>query len=164
MPIDVDDIESELEAAEDAFQFGGQTPEDGLDVTDPGLVQLRKACRSLSGADHLLEEGYYTLPIEAAFTAIEKSCLFWLIDEGNQDPSKPPQSHTTAIKRSASVGFFSPAVAARLEELWDENRAHTYYRNGIATQERATAMVALADRIHLKVVNSVGLPHECLCL
>lgn len=163
MPVDIDDVDSELEAAEDAFRYGGQTAETGLDVSDAGLVQLRKACRSLTGADHLVEEGYYTLTIEAAFTSIEKSFMFWLIDEGHQDPSNPPQSHTTAIKRSAEVGFVSQAVATRLEDLWVENRAQTYYQDGIATQERATAMVELATRIHRQVVNLVGLRHECLC-
>lgn len=163
MPIDIDDIESELEAAEEAFRFGGQTAEKGLDVADAGLVQLRKACRSLTGGDHLVENGYYTLTIEAAFTSIEKSFLFWLIDEGQQDPSNPPQSHTTAIKRSAEVGFLSDAVATRLVDLWVENRAQTYYQDGIATHERATAMVALANRIHRQVVNLVGVRHECLC-
>lgn len=163
MPIDMDNIESELEAAEEAFRFGGQTAETGLDVADAGLVQVRKACRSLTGADQLLERGYYTLTIEAAFTSIEKSFLFCLIDEGHQDPSNPPQSHTRAIKRSEEVGFISRAVAARLEELWVENRAQTYYQDGIATQERATAMVALATRIHSQIINLVGLRHECLC-
>ena len=61
MPIDRDDIEPELSAAEDAFRLAGQEPEQGLDVSDAGLVQLRKACRSLSGADRLLADGYYTL-------------------------------------------------------------------------------------------------------
>ncbi|MFC6954800.1 hypothetical protein [Halorubellus litoreus] len=163
MPIDIDDIESELEAAEDAFRFGGQTAETGLDVADAGLVQLRKACRSLTGADQLLESGYYTLTIEAAFTSIEKTFLFWLIDEGHQDPSNPPQSHTTAIKRSEEVGFLSQPVATRLEELWVENRAQTYYQDGIATEERATAIIALANRIHHQIINLTGVRHEYLC-
>lgn len=163
MPIDIDDIESELSDAEDAFQYGGQTPETGLDVSDAGFVQLRKACRSLTGAEHLLEEGYYTLTIEAAFTSIEKTFLFWLIHEGHQEPANPPQSHTTAIKRSAEVGFISREVATRLEDLWSDNRAQTYYQDGIATQERATAMLALATGIHIQVVHLVGLRHECLC-
>ncbi|GGL36342.1 hypothetical protein GCM10009037_19890 [Halarchaeum grantii] len=163
MPITFDDVEPELSDAEDAFRYGSQDAEAGLDVSDASFVQLRKACRSLSGADVLLEDGYYTLTIEAAFTSIEKSLLFWLIDESHQDPANPPQSHTTAINRSADVGLISEEVAERLDDLWKENRAQTYYQDGIATRERARAMLALADRVHSHVVNLAGIRHECIC-
>lgn len=163
MPITLDDIESELSDAETAFQYGGQQVELGLDVVDAGLVQLRKACRSLAGAAQLLANGYYTLTIEAAFTSIEKTFLFWLIHESHQDPASPPQSHTTAINRSADVGFISTEVASRLEDLWTENRAQTYYQNGLATRERAETMQALAIRIHTQITHLTGQHHECLC-
>jgi len=163
MPITHDDTEPELSNAQDAFRRGGQTPEEGLDVSSADLVQLRKACRLLSGAERLLESGYYTLTIEAGFTSIERTLLFWLITEAHHDPSQPPQSHTTAINRSAEVGFISDEVATELEELWKENRAYTYYQDGMATDKRADAMVALADKIHSQTVNLVGLSHECVC-
>lgn len=163
MPLTLNDVEPELSDAETAFRHGNQDVEDGLAVSDAGFVQLRKACRSLSGADRLLEEGYYTLTIEAAFTSIEKTFLFWLINEGHQDPANPPQSHTIAIKRSADVGFLSGEVATRLDELWTENRAQTYYQDGMATYERAETMRSLATRIHAQVVSLVGLRHECIC-
>lgn len=163
MPLTLDDVESELSEAETAFRHGNQDPEAGLDVSDAGFVQLRKACRSLSGADQLMADGYYTLTIEAAFTSIEKTLLFWLIDEGHQDPANPPQSHTTAINRSADVGFISPELAARLDALWTDNRAQTYYQDGMATRARAATMLALANRIHKQVVHLVGQHHECIC-
>jgi len=163
MPITLDDIEPLLSDAEDAFRRGGQEQEDGLDVSDAGLVQLRKACRSLSGADQLLDDGYYTLTVEAAFTSIEKTFLFWLIHDSYQDPSNPPQSHTTAINRSAEVGFISDEVAARLEDLWSDNRAQTYYQTGKATNERATTMLELADGIHSQILTLAGVTHECVC-
>lgn len=163
MPITLDDIEPTLTDAETAFQYGNQSPEEGLGVADAGLVQLRKACRSLSGADQLLDDGYYTLTIEAAFTSIEKTLLFWLIHEGHQDPANPPQSHTTAINRSADVGFLSAEIAMRLDELWRNNRAQTYYQDGLATHERADTLLELAAQIHSHVVNLVGLRHDCLC-
>ncbi|MCD2200877.1 hypothetical protein LPA44_13375 [Halobacterium sp. KA-4] len=163
MPLTLDDVESELSEAETAFRHGNQDPEAGLDVSDAGFVQLRKACRSLSGADQLMADGYYTLTIEAAFTSIEKTLLFWLIDEGHQDPANPPQSHTTAINRSADVGFISPELAARLDDLWSDNRAQTYYQDGMATRARAATMLALANRIHQQVVHLVGQHHECIC-
>lgn len=163
MPITLDDIEPKLSDAEAAFRHGGQNPERGLDVSEAGLVQLRKACRSLSGAEKLLTDGYYTLTIEAAFTSIEKTFLFWLLYEGHQDPANPPQSHTTAINRSAEVGFISEEVASRLDDLWTENRAQTYYQDAIATRERAETMAALSTRIHRQTVQLVGLSHECIC-
>jgi len=162
MPITHDDIEPELSNAQDAFRRGGQTPDEGLDVSSADLVQLRKACRLLSGAERLLEDGYYTLTIEAGFTSIERTLLFWLITEDHHDPSQPPQSHTTAINRSVEVGFISDEVATELEELWKENRAYTYYQDGMATNKQADAMVALADKIHSQTVNLVGLSHECV--
>lgn len=163
MPLTVDDVEPELTAAEEAFRYGGQTPERGLDVSDAGLVQLRKACRSLAGAARLLDEGYYTLTIEAGFTSLEKSLLFWLIAEGHQDPANPPQSHTTAIKRSAEVGFISEELASRLDDLWSDNRAQTYYQDGTATAERASDLFALATRLHAQIVHLGGQRHECCC-
>lgn len=163
MPVTLDDIEPALSDAEAAFRYGSQDSEAGLEVSDAGLVQLRKACRSLSGADQLLADGYYTLTIEAAFTSIEKTFLFWLIDEGHQDPANPPQSHTTAINRSAHVGFVSDEVASRLDDLWTENRAQTYYQDGTATRERAETMLALADDSHAQVVHLAGQRHECIC-
>jgi hypothetical protein len=163
MPSSHDDIEPELSNAQEAFRRGGQTIEGGLDVSSADLVQLRKACRLLSGADQLLEDGYYTLTIEAAFTSIERTLLFWLITEDHHDPAQPPQSHTTAINRSADVGFLAGEAATELEDLWKENRAHTYYQDGMATDARADAMVGLAGEIHSQIVNLVGQSHECIC-
>jgi hypothetical protein len=111
----------------------------------------------------LLEDGYYTLTIEATFTSIERTLLFWLITENHHDPARPPQSHTTAINRSAEVGFLTDEIATELEELWNENRAHTYYQDGMATDRRATVMVTLAGEIHSQIGNLVGRSHECIC-
>ncbi len=94
---------------------------------------------------------------------IEKTFLFWLIEEGHQDPANTPQSHTTAINRSADIGFISSDIAARLTDLWAGNRAQTYYQDGIATQERAETMLALATRIHTQILHLAGRHHECIC-
>jgi hypothetical protein len=98
MPITLDDIEPSLSEAEDAFRHGGQEHEEGLDVSDAGMVYLRKGYRSLSGADRLLADDYYTLVIEAAFTSIEKTLMFWLIHEGYQGPSNPPDLNQSIRK------------------------------------------------------------------
>jgi len=100
MPISHDDIEPELSTAKDAFRRGGQTTEAGLDVASADLVQLRKACRLLSGADRLLEKGYYTLTIEAAFTSIERTLLFWLITEGHRHLLRPKGRSLSVNSRS----------------------------------------------------------------
>lgn len=163
MPLELDDIEPLLTDAEEAFRRSGQRREEGLDVSDAGLVQLRKACRSLLGAEQLLTDGYYTLAIEASFTSVEKTLLFWLIREGYHDPANPPQSHTTAIKQSAEVGFLGDEVASRLVDLWVTNRAQTYYQDGLATRERADALLRLASETHAYIVNLVGIRHECIC-
>jgi hypothetical protein len=163
MPITLDDIEPSLSDAEDAFRHGGQDHEEGLEVSDAGLVYLRKGCRALSGADRLIADDSYTLVIESAFTSTEKTLMFWLIDEGYQDPSNPPASHTTAINRSAEVGFLSEEVTSRLSDLWTDNRAQTYYQTGKATRERATSMLELATEIHSQIINLAGVTHECVC-
>lgn len=163
MPIDVDDLDGQLDTAERAFEEGGQRREAGLDIDNAGLVQLRKACRSLAGADRLFDGGYYTLVIEAAFTSIEKTLLFWLVWEGHHDPSRPPQSHTTAIRRSVDMGLVEEEVGDRLVDLWEANRARTYYQDAIATEPRANALFELATRIHEHVLRLVGVKHECVC-
>lgn len=163
MPIDADDLSAELVAAERAFEEGGQRREAGLDVDDAGLAQLRKGCRSLAGADRLLDAGYYTLVIEAAFTSIEKALLFWLIWEGHRDASRPPQSHTTATHQSVEMGLIDEEIGDRLVDLWEANRARTYYQDAVATEPRADTLLDLATRIHEHVVGLVGVRHECVC-
>ena len=163
MPIELDDVEPELAEAQEAFRLGGQDLEEGLTTSDAGLLQLRKACRLLSGADRLVADGYFTLAIEASFTSIEKTLVFRLIHDGHHDPSRPPQSHTTAIERSAEVGFLSDEVASRLVNLWRTNRAQTYYQDAIATRERAERLVELGTSIHEHIVNLARIRHECVC-
>ncbi len=54
-------IRDDLAAAERTFEQSPVTIEKGLDVDDPELVQLRRACRLLAAGSHLLERGYYTV-------------------------------------------------------------------------------------------------------
>jgi HPt (histidine-containing phosphotransfer) domain-containing protein len=44
-----------LEAAEHSFEQAPQNVEEGLDVADAELVQLRRACRLLPAASRLLD-------------------------------------------------------------------------------------------------------------
>ncbi len=58
-----------------------------LDVEDAALLQLRKGCRLLVGANALRDAEYYTLLIEASFVAIERTVEFQLLERGTMDPN-----------------------------------------------------------------------------
>lgn len=161
MTIRRDDLKPHLSAAEEACHHGGQSHEEGF-VSSAKLAQRRSACRLL-GARDLVVDDYYTLTIEAAFTSVERSLLFWLLAGGNHDPSQPPESHTTAIKRGAETGYITEEVAAKAEELWRNSRTQTYYQDGIVTAKRAESLLSLAVTIHSQVLNLAGYRHECLC-
>lgn len=66
----IDQLIDEVQAA---FDRRPGDIESGLDVEDAALLQLRKACRLLAGAETLRDADYYTLVIEASFVAIERS-------------------------------------------------------------------------------------------
>lgn len=157
------EIESLLEAAQRAFDEVPNRIERGLDVDDAALLQLRKACRLLDGADRLLDSGYYTLVVEASFGAIERTLEFRLIDRGELDPRDLPGSHTSIYDESARVGVFSESTADDLADLWLDHRAKTYYQDGLASERRARRMHALAAEIHRFVVGRSSRGYECIC-
>jgi hypothetical protein len=75
------EIEDMLDQASEAFRRSPESPEAGLSVDDPALLQLRKACRLLEAAEFLkAEDGYYTLVIEAAFSVVERTLQFYLLE------------------------------------------------------------------------------------
>ena len=81
--MDNSDVEDLLDEARTLFEVSGTGFEEGLDVDDPSLLQLRKACRLIDAAQFLeQEDGYYTVIIEASFAAIERSIQFYLLDTG----------------------------------------------------------------------------------
>lgn len=59
-------IEDLVAEAQAAFDRRPTDVETGLDVVDGSLLQLRKACRLLSGARRLLDVDHFTLVIEAS--------------------------------------------------------------------------------------------------
>ncbi len=65
-----DDIRDDLADAERTFEESPVTIEDGLDVDEPELVQLRRACRLIAAGTYLLERGYYTVVIEFLENAV----------------------------------------------------------------------------------------------
>lgn len=156
-------IESLVEDVQRAFDEAPTQIERGLDVDDAALLQLRKACRLLTGAERLLETGYYTLVVEASFVAIERTIEFRLLDRGTVSPRDLPGSHTAVYREAANVGLFSEHVAEDLAELWRNHRAKTYYQDGLAAEKRARRLHALATEVHEFVVGRSARGHECIC-
>lgn len=156
-------IEQLIDDAQAAFDRAPTTLEAGLDVDDPAVLQLRKACRLLAGAERLQDDGYYTLVIEASFVAIERTIEFRLLERGAVEPDSLPGTHAGLYQEAATIGVVSEATAADLADLWRDHRAKTYYQDGLATAERARAMAALASEIHAFVVGRSAQGHECRC-
>jgi HEPN domain-containing protein len=157
------DVVDALHAAERSFEQSPENIEDGLDVDEAELVQLRRACRLLAAASRLLEEGYYTVVIESSFVAIERTIQFRLIHDDAMEASAVISSHRRLYQRGAEVGLYDEAFGARVAELWNQNRTKTYYRLGVATESQAEAMHALATAIHRQLVDASRVAHECLC-
>jgi len=152
-----------LEASERSFEQAPGNVEEGLDVEEAELVQLRRACRLLAAASRLRDDGYYTVVIESSFVAIERTIQFRLIHDGAMEASEVISSHRRLYQRGAEVGLYDDAFGERLAELWNQNRTKTYYRLGIATEAQAEAMHELATEMHRDLVDGSQVRHECLC-
>lgn len=120
----IDQLITEVQAA---FDRRPTAIESGLDIGDAALLQLRKACRLLAGAEALRDDGYYTLVIEASFVAIERTIEFRLLERGTADPDSLPGTHAGVYRDAATVGIVSESTAEDLADLWREHRAKTYY-------------------------------------
>ncbi|WP_276278623.1 hypothetical protein [Haloarcula regularis] len=151
-----------LDAADRSFEQSPVQIEEGLDVEDAELVQLRRACRLLAAASRLLKEGYYTVVIESSFVAIERTIQFRRIHDGAMSASEVISSHRRLYQRGSEVGLYNEEFGERLAELWNQNRTKTYYRLGIATKAQAMAM-QLARELHQHLVDMSQVSHECLC-
>ncbi|PSP94372.1 hypothetical protein BRC91_06170 [Halobacteriales archaeon QS_4_62_28] len=158
-----DSVIDALEAAEHSFEQAPQNVEEGLNVEDAELVQLRRACRLLAAASCLLDDGYYTVVIESSFVTIERTIQFRLIHDGAMSGSEVISNHRRLYQRGAEIGLYSDSFAGDLAELWNQNRTKTYYRLGIATKSQAEAMQNLAREIHRHLVDGSQVPYECIC-
>ncbi len=155
-------IDQLLEDAQATFDRRPNDIEEGLEVEDASLLQLRKGCRLLEGATELHERGYYTLVIESSFAAIERTVEFRLLERGTTQPDDLPGTHPGVYHEAATVGILSESTADELADLWRNHRAKTYYQDGLAAASRAEAMSALATEIHTFVVGRSAQGHECL--
>lgn len=158
-----DTIVAALAAAERSFEQTPKNIEEGLDVEDAELVQLRRACRLLATASRLLEEGFYTVVIESSFVAIERTIQFRCIHDGAISGSEVISSHRRLYQRGAEVGLYDETFADELAELWVQDRTETYYRLGVATEAQAAAMWDLAREIHRYLVDGSQIAYECIC-
>ncbi|MXR40062.1 hypothetical protein GRX01_01635 [Halobaculum sp. WSA2] len=145
------------------FERPGNQFEEGLDVDDPTLLQLKKACRMIDAAQFLQQEdGYYTVVIEASFSAIERTIQFYLLDTGLLHEDEYI-NHENVYQMGEDAGLYTKEFAGKLTNLWRNNRSDTYYREGIATEERARKMLELAKAVHSHVLQLAGESHECIC-
>lgn len=155
------ELEEALANAEDAFQRRPENPEVGLEyVSDPDVLQLRKACRLLDAASFLLDRnGHYTVIIESSFVAIERSIQFYVEQKGYDVAG---QRHTEVYELGVRAGLFSHDIADRLENLWIENRSESYYRTGVAGEYRTQTIHRLAVQLHNEIVRLTR-TQDCLC-
>jgi hypothetical protein len=161
--MDNSDIEDLLDEATTLFERPGNQFEEGLDVDDPTLLQLKKACRMIDAAQFLQQEdGYYTVVIETSFAAIERTIQFYLLDTGLLHEDEYI-NHENVYQKGEDAGLYTEEFAGKLTNLWRNNRSDTYYREGIATEERAKMMLELAEAVHIHVLQLAGDSHECIC-
>lgn len=156
-------IEALVDEAQAAFDRPPEDLEPGLNVQDAAILQLRKACRLLAGAQKHLDAGYYTLVIEASFATIERTVEFRLLERGRAEPRDLPGTHAGVYREAAAAGMFSESVATALGDLWRDHRAKTYYQDGLASRARAAAMLELAREVHDFTVGHASQGHECIC-
>lgn len=155
-------IDGLIDEAQAAFDCRPDSIEDGLDVAEGDVLQLRKPCRLLAGAVVLLDRGFYTLVIEASFVAIERVVEFKLLESG-VEPRDLPGTHPGVYREAAQRGILSEQTAESLRDLWQNHRAKTYYQDGLAAKTRAETVFELASVTHEFVVNLSSKKYECLC-
>jgi len=161
--MDNSNIEDLLDEATDLFEQSGTRFEEGLDVNNPVLLQLRKACRLIDAAQFLqTRDGYYTVIVEASFAAIERTIQFYLLDTDLLHEDEYV-NHEHVYELGKDAGLYNQEFAGKLTNLWRNNRSDTYYREGIATQRRAEKMLELAEAIHSHILQLAGESHECIC-
>lgn len=161
--MDNSSAEDILDEAQTLFERPGEDFEEGLEVDDPTLLQLRKACRLIDAANFLQEQdGFYTVIVEASFAAIERTIQFYLLDTGLLHEDEYID-HENVYQRGKDAGLYGEEFAGKLMNLWRNNRSDTYYREGIATEARADKMLELAEEVHSHVIQLAGKRHKCIC-
>ncbi|KTG21070.1 hypothetical protein, partial [Haloferax profundi] len=109
-------VESLVDEVQAAFDHRPDEIESGLHTNEADVLQLRKSCRLLAGAESLLDDGFYTIVIETSFVAIERVVEFKLL-EGGVEPRDLPGTHPGVYTEAARRGILSEHVAANLQDL-----------------------------------------------
>lgn len=157
------ELRSLMQRAEQVFEREAREVEDHLDVSSAALLQLRKACRLLQAAEELHTQGYYTLGVEAAFVSIERTIEFRLLEQEIYESDTLPQNHIDVYESGADIGLYSEEFEMGLIDLWKDYRSKTYYRDGLASAERADCMTDLARELHRHVLGFSQQGYECVC-
>lgn len=156
-------VEDLLDEASNLFDEQPENTETGLDVDTAEMLQLRKACRLIEAANHLGQEnGYYTVVIEASFTAIERTLQFYLLENDFLQPDEYVD-HRAVYEHSSNAGLYGEEFKEKLIDLWKNNRSWSYYRGGVGSEKRAEKMLELAETIHGHVLQLAGKSHKCIC-
>lgn len=149
------------------------------DVVEPGLyaewlnadqLQIKKACRLLALAKHLMDEKtpigsqqYYTTVIESSFVAIERTIQAYLLS-AKVIRDDEFVTHENIFEMGAKAGIYSKTTEEMLRRLWDLNRSNIYYRRGLSTKYAAENMYLLANSIHTHLLSlDKNLKKECVC-
>jgi len=161
--VDNSSIEDALDDVLEEFRTGSGESENGLDVDDPALLQLRKSCRMLEAVKSLQRQnGYYTVIIEGSFASIERSIQFYLQEKGYLREDEFVD-HRKVYELGEDAALYGADFKEKLIRLWENNRSRTYYREGVGTEKSARLMVELAEEIHRHVLQLAGESHECIC-
>jgi len=157
-------IEALIDEVQAAFDRRPTDIEAGLDVEDAALLQLRKACRLLAGAEALRDASYYTLVIEASLSQLNAPSNF-----GSSSAAARCSRMISPVPTLVSIGRLQQPVSSgsrwprTLADLWRDHRAKTYYQDGLASAGRADAMYELATELHAYVTGRSRQGHECIC-
>lgn len=135
-------------------------------------IQTRRACRALRLADalrakdygeHLGHKRFYSAAIELAFQAIERTCQAVLINCDHYSDGQKHSDHAGTLAKSHRAGIWDEGEAEALRELYESQRAKTYYDDGIPSESRANAMVDLAHEVHGLAVAARLKEEQCIC-
>lgn len=100
--------------------------------------------------------------VELCFGVIERSVEAYAVAMVGDDPERF-HDHEACYDRAAKVGLFERTTAARIRELYADNRTESYYGGTQPTNEQAAAMAELAGAVHGYVVSQIRTGGVCRC-
>lgn len=157
-------LRSGVETAQQAFQYGEGTVEDGLeDMESVAIGQLRKACRLLAAARSLRSvNGYHTAVVELSFGTIERSFEFYALAMSN-DTIQDFSNHEYAYQRAFELGVINKALRNDYRSLYTEYRSESYYGDRQVHDSEADALFDLAVATHEFLRDHPTNHYDCLC-